>query len=547
VFTSNTFADNYAGMWLAASEGETLHDNKMHDNTRNFIARGIHAVDTSNTVDGKPIYYLVGANGAVIDGNVPGVDPGYLGIVDSQGVTVKNLEMSNVFDGVMVYNSKFVRVENVTATDVANGVSLSGARHVTVQDLTTRDAYKGLFVGSAPPGHTAGVGLPNLGLGVTQRVSDSSNVLVADANLTDTSFGIIQVGAERVTVDNATVPEAEFYGFLGLGGRDVTVRDSSFTDTVGTSGFFLGGLRHRVVNNTMTGEGNFSSLLHGYTLDLTVRDNTVADTDFGVAGVRSAGTVVEDNSVTDTTFGVLALEDGSETTVANNTVTDARVGLSSVFSGQDTFVENKATGNQFGFLAAGPTPGLTVEENTLVGNENGTWMDTVTSPTEDRGPCVNLFFDITECVTTQEGGPRPISVANNTIRENTNHGMVFFTQAELDSIAVRNNTIAGNAGFGVVNRNMTDAVVDARHNYWGASDGPSSPDASNPLEDPFTGEPADGAGDAVSGNATTGVADVRFDAWLTEAPSTTASNGGAGTESAGSGLAPGPLAGAVED
>jgi hypothetical protein len=297
----------------------------------------------------------------------------------------------------------------------------------------------------------------------------------------------------------------------------------------------------------MTGEGNFSSLLHGYTLDLTVRENTIADAKFGVAGVRSAGTVVEDNSVTDTTFGVLALEDGSETTVANNTVTDARVGLSSVFSGQDTFVENKATGNQFGFLAAGPTPGLTVEENTLVGNENGTWMDTVTSPTEDRGPCVNLFFDITECVTTQEGGPRPISVANNTIRDNANNGMVFFTQAELDSIAVRNNTIAGNAGFGVVNRNMTDAVVDARHNYWGASDGPSSPDASNPLADPFTGEPADGAGDAVSGNATTGVADVRFDAWLTEAPSTTASNGGAGTESAGSGLAPGPLAGAVED
>lgn len=57
--------------------------------------------------------------------------------------------------------------------------------------------------------------------------------------------------------------------------------------------------------------------------------------------------------------------------------------------------------------------------------------------------------------------------------------------------------LVGNREYGV--RNDLEQVVDARFNYWGASNGPSSPpDPDAPFADPVTGRLADGSGDAVS-------------------------------------------------
>lgn len=79
---------------------------------------------------------------------------------------------------------------------------------------------------------------------------------------------------------------------------------------------------------------------------------------------------------------------------------------------------------------------------------------------------------------------------------------------------IRRTVLAENAGLGV-EVGETDTLVDARKNYWGASEGPNS---DGPSTDPVTGEVADGEGDAVSGSVTESRAAVRFDPFLTETP-----------------------------
>lgn len=74
-----------------------------------------------------------------------------------------------------------------------------------------------------------------------------------------------------------------------------------------------------------------------------------------------------------------------------------------------------------------------------------------------------------------------------------------------------------------------DQVVNATHNYWGAADGPSSPDnADEPLRDPVTGELANGSGASVTPFfdecGVTNTADVRFDPWLTSPTNKTATS-----------------------
>jgi len=97
---------------------------------------------------------------------------------------------------------------------------------------------------------------------------------------------------------------------------------------------------------------------------------------------------------------------------------------------------------------------------------------------------------------------------------------VFLTRGSTaGGIEIPNNTIVGNDNRGV--ENGVGGVVDARSNYWGASDGPSSSDDSDaPYEDPVTSSPADGSGDAVSANDTLvdPVSNARFDPFLSRSP-----------------------------
>lgn len=101
--------------------------------------------------------------------------------------------------------------------------------------------------------------------------------------------------------------------------------------------------------------------------------------------------------------------------------------------------------------------------------------------------------------------------------------------APLDATAhrYRNNVICRNQNHGIRNEDQPAAggipafeeTVSATDNYWGASNGPSSIGTPpSPFTDPVTGTPADGDGDAISESLTAGVANVRFDPFLSSAP-----------------------------
>jgi len=89
------------------------------------------------------------------------------------------------------------------------------------------------------------------------------------------------------------------------------------------------------------------------------------------------------------------------------------------------------------------------------------------------------------------------------------------------------NVICANPDYGIRNEDLPaqggipawEDVVEATDNYWGAANGPSSIGApSSAFEDPTTGALADGDGVGISESLDPGVANVRFDPFLTSAP-----------------------------
>ncbi len=67
IISNNTLTNNYQGIHLSGSSSNTLRNNRMIDNKNQFFVSSpdrvpsnfVHHVDTSNTVNGKPIYYWI--------------------------------------------------------------------------------------------------------------------------------------------------------------------------------------------------------------------------------------------------------------------------------------------------------------------------------------------------------------------------------------------------------------------------------------------------------------------------------------------------------
>ncbi|HUV01899.1 MAG TPA: NosD domain-containing protein [Desulfobacteria bacterium] len=158
---NNTVSNNYYGIWLLYSSNNTLTNNTAHSNIRagihllysssNMLAnntawnnkwwgirlwnsdeniltsnimRGnwynfdiesrdqkhseyIQNIDTSNLVDGKPIYYWVNQR----DKQIPS-DAGFVGIVDCINISTKNVTLMNNFQGVLLSFSRNCLIEN---------------------------------------------------------------------------------------------------------------------------------------------------------------------------------------------------------------------------------------------------------------------------------------------------------------------------------------------------------------------------------------------------------------------------------------------------
>lgn len=146
---NNTVRDNVDGVFIYHSSSITMRDNIITGNTFNFgidpvfwdadptkhkvgnISHVLHDIDNSNTVDGKPIYYLVDQNNLVVN-TTTFPNAGFLGIVNATNVTVKDLILTENIHGLFLAYVSNSRVENVTVSDNENGMFIFDCSNVSV-------------------------------------------------------------------------------------------------------------------------------------------------------------------------------------------------------------------------------------------------------------------------------------------------------------------------------------------------------------------------------------------------------------------------------
>jgi len=98
--SNNTItANDSASVHMTKSSNNKLRNNNMTDFgvTGEELSHFINDIDTSNTVDGKPVYYWINKS----DMMVPS-DAGYVVIVNSTSIVVKNLDLTDNFQGIVL-------------------------------------------------------------------------------------------------------------------------------------------------------------------------------------------------------------------------------------------------------------------------------------------------------------------------------------------------------------------------------------------------------------------------------------------------------------
>ncbi|MEM2994633.1 MAG: NosD domain-containing protein [Candidatus Bathyarchaeia archaeon] len=139
---------NY-GIDLAQSSSNVFRNNTLIGNKYNFavfyspeFSHFINDVDTSNTVDGKPIYYLINQKNIVID-NSTHPDIGYLALVNSTGITVKWLTLQNSGQGILLAYTNNSQIINNTITNNECGIKLCHSSSNTITGNIIKDGHYG--------------------------------------------------------------------------------------------------------------------------------------------------------------------------------------------------------------------------------------------------------------------------------------------------------------------------------------------------------------------------------------------------------------------
>jgi thermitase len=113
------------GMFLQDSGGNLVRNNWMTNNAWNLDVSGstvsdyVQDIDTSNIVDGKPVYYWVNQH----DMTVP-ADAGYVAVVNSTGISVQNLNLTNNGQGVLFAGTSNSTISNMRVSGNVAGVDL---------------------------------------------------------------------------------------------------------------------------------------------------------------------------------------------------------------------------------------------------------------------------------------------------------------------------------------------------------------------------------------------------------------------------------------
>jgi parallel beta-helix repeat protein len=148
----NMIHSGESGIWLWHSGSNTLRRNTMSNNTYSFGVFGNdfeafdNDIDLSNSIEGKPIRYVVNGADRIFDDSEP---TSALYLVNCANITVRNLNLSGNGQGMLCFNVTDSRIQNLTTSKNNYGIDLLHSFNNNVSDNHCEGNWVGIRLESS--------------------------------------------------------------------------------------------------------------------------------------------------------------------------------------------------------------------------------------------------------------------------------------------------------------------------------------------------------------------------------------------------------------
>ena len=395
--TNNTIRGQTAnqctvGVSFDSSARNVLKDNDLHQCglkvAGSSLADYLNDVDTSNTVNGKPVYYCINETNKTIP-----FDAGEVILIHCSNCTVSNLTLSNASVGIELAYSRMNSIShNILHDNQIVAIDLDGSDNDgnTIKENSIQKNNYGIDVDSSFDNIISGNTLSDNGLGFSFD-SSSGNMIVGNT-ITDGYYGIYFEASPLNTMTDNTICNTSLFGVCFLSssqnilktnqmincslmvyGNNLAdyVNDVDISNTVngkpvyysvhqtdiilpqdagqvilidcsrctiknlnlakGTIGIMLAYSSHNIIRGNMVKSQSMTALDLGHVgnNDNTVQGNTIQDNGYGVDIEFSEGNIIEKNKIVSNGYGIF-LYNAFNTSIQRNTVSKNNIGIGAI-------------------------------------------------------------------------------------------------------------------------------------------------------------------------------------------------------------------------
>ena len=399
-FTGNIISGNINyGIELSDASYFNLTENNLSNNKINLFVGGSipkrynHSIDTSNTVNGKPVYYLFNKKDMVLDD----LDTKHITIANCTNITVIN---NNVSDG--------------------DPISLVFTQDSYILNNTASDNYYGI------------------------RIYFSSNNTIANNFISESGdSGILLYDSHSNNILNSSLLNNHWFGVHVLYSTSTTISSNTISGNPSGGVDITGSNNTWIYNNTII--LNDKAIEATYSNNISIIDNNLSlSKDDGVYFSGVVNAVIKDNIInSNNSYCGVVLYNSNNTEIIGNGIRNStkESGISLTFACNNTIANNTLSNNRMGIQLSVSSNDNKIINNTVSLNEwEGIRLE---------GCCENnIICDNTAYLNTKIGiilwNSSNNEVINNTANFNGWEGIRLFNGSN-------NNIVSGNdASYNVV-------------------------------------------------------------------------------------------------
>jgi parallel beta-helix repeat protein len=287
--SGNTVTACNFGVYLQDSGNNTLRNNNIFANLYNFGVSGnrlsdyVNDVDSSNTVDGKPICYWVNEH----DREVPS-DVGYVAVVNCTGVTVKNLQMSNNYNGLVISSTRNSVIADNSLTNNWEGIRFDFSSDNVLYGNDMHDNEYNFLINCRLANDFGSTNTID-GKSIIYWVDQHNRVVPSDAGY------VVLVDCTSITVQNLQLSN-NLQGVLLINTSNSTITQNIITNQI--NGIELESSQNNTISNNVLVDNRIAGINLKDSDSNLFAGNTITGNAAGIIFDESSGNSVYRNNIT---------------------------------------------------------------------------------------------------------------------------------------------------------------------------------------------------------------------------------------------------------